>query len=592
MGVLAGASSNVLLGAIAGITIFLGLPVARWKNASEQLKGMLALASAGVLLFLIIEVGSHAIETVESTAKTGEILPLLIQSTILILGLFAGLVGLASLEEKRTAQKSEGASPMEIATMIAIGIGLHNFAEGLAIGQSFSGGQVTLGLVLVIGFALHNATEGFGIAGPLVGQEVSWGRLIVLGLIGGAPTALGSMLGGVYVNENLELAFLALAVGSLIYVTRELFKLKFPSLPTTAAMSAVTIGLLVGIATELFVEAASTSRSGLDVMPVESTKIRFQQNSSKPSSIQIARGKSIVLVNQTDRPLEFESHGLIAGEAFVPAKSSLAVKVIGPPGQYVLTPEDHKSSTVRVNVLPGESAALADTIQAIAAITILEGHVRAAHDLHLRALSDQSPDPDIDLKRAGKHAHHPFHELLEEDGPRAQLVQNLLQQHELLAPLKGELQDYCKLAGQKGASASHFDKEYKELLDLVERARSKIGGEAYNTPYLRRAAALLVLGSAENEYKEATEDGQIEVVAPAVPGKDPYLEYQDTRGFLQACRNLLAKDYENTVSPDGRDAFANLLDKQFNALDPVDPMHPTPFRVIERLIERIEKGLS
>jgi len=82
------------------------------------------------------------------------------------------------------------------------------------------------------------------------------------------------------------------------------------------------------------------------------------------------------------------------------------------------------------------------------------------------------------------------------------------------------------------------------------------------------------------------------VVAPAVPGKDAYLEYQDSRGFLQACKNLLADDYEKILTPDGREAFANLLDKQFASVDPVDPNHPTPFRVIENLFERIEKGLS
>src|SRR5262249_54082490 len=159
------------------------------------------------------------------------------------------------------------------------------------------------------------------------------------------------------------------------------------------------------------------------------------------------------------------------------------------------------------NVLPGESAPLGDYIQAIAAITTLEGHVRAAHDLHLRALSGTSPYADIDLKRAGKHALHPFHELLEEDGPRAQLVQNLLQQHEVLAPIKEQLQSFSKLAGDQATKPATFDKAYEKLLSTVEQARAAIGGEAYNTPYLKKAAALLVLASGEHEYKEAIEEG-------------------------------------------------------------------------------------
>jgi Predicted divalent heavy-metal cations transporter len=113
--------------------------------------------------------------------------------------------------------KGEG-DPLSIATMIAIGIGLHNFAEGLAIGQSFSGGSISLGVVLVVGFAMHNATEGFGIAAPLAGKPVSFWRIALLGLIGGGPTAVGALIGGFFVNEYVTLLFLTLAVGSFDFM--------------------------------------------------------------------------------------------------------------------------------------------------------------------------------------------------------------------------------------------------------------------------------------------------------------------------------------------------------------------------------------
>src|ERR1700678_2888599 len=96
------ASGNIILGAIAGATIFLGLPIARWKGASEQLRGTLTLMSAGILLFLIIEVGHNAIEIVESSAKAGQLLVTVWQGTLLVVGLLAGLVGLGWWEEERS----------------------------------------------------------------------------------------------------------------------------------------------------------------------------------------------------------------------------------------------------------------------------------------------------------------------------------------------------------------------------------------------------------------------------------------------------------------------------------------------------------
>src|SRR5258706_5320266 len=119
------------------------------------MRGLLALASAGVLLFLIIEVGYRAMETVEAAAKGGSSRLALHYGLLFVVGLCVGLIGLAWLEQGRLSRKSAGAEALEVATMIAIGIGLHNFAEGLAIGQSFAGGAVTFGTTLVIGFALH-----------------------------------------------------------------------------------------------------------------------------------------------------------------------------------------------------------------------------------------------------------------------------------------------------------------------------------------------------------------------------------------------------------------------------------------------------
>src|SRR5262249_52712351 len=110
-----------------------------------------------------------------------------------------------------------GLSPgRRLALLIATGIGIHNFGEGLAIGQSAATGEIALALVLIIGFGLHNATEGFGIVGPMSSEPElpSWRFLALLGLIGGGPTFLGTVIGFSWVSTALEVLFFALAAGS------------------------------------------------------------------------------------------------------------------------------------------------------------------------------------------------------------------------------------------------------------------------------------------------------------------------------------------------------------------------------------------
>jgi ZIP family zinc transporter len=134
--------------------------------------------------------------------------------------------------------------------MIAVGIGLHNFAEGLAIGNSAAAGELSLAVLLVIGFALHNATEGFGIVAPLAGEpdRPSWGRLAVLGLIAGGPTFVGTIIGQSIANDTLAVAFLGLAAGSVLYVVIELLAVArragFKELTTWCILGGLAVGFL------------------------------------------------------------------------------------------------------------------------------------------------------------------------------------------------------------------------------------------------------------------------------------------------------------------------------------------------------------
>ncbi len=153
------------------------------------------------------------------------------------------------------AEKAEHA-PRTLALLIATGIGLHNFSEGLAIGQSAATGALQLALVLIIGFGLHNMTEGFGIAGPLSGQSVSWKFMALLGLIGGGPTFLGTVVGIIFHSPQVFILFLALAAGAILYVVAELLGQAKRFRAPEIVMWDVLIVFLLGYVTDLIVTFA------------------------------------------------------------------------------------------------------------------------------------------------------------------------------------------------------------------------------------------------------------------------------------------------------------------------------------------------
>ncbi|MGI8715461.1 MAG: ZIP family metal transporter [Solirubrobacteraceae bacterium] len=279
-------AETVLLGTIAGFTIYLGLPLGRVGSVDDRLRVALAMFAVGILAFIFMDVTKHAQEIVDTALgsfkdhKTS-FLQVLGLFALLAAGFTVGTAGLSSIERRlrpRAATRppiaggeaSANFSAQELAAFgaqagearraalrtgmtIAVAVGLHNFAEGLAIGVSAKAGAIGLATVLIIGFGLHNATEGFGIVGPLGAIRPSWAWLGLAGLVGGGPTLLGAIVGYQVHSDPLELCFYALAGGAILYVVGEIWTGMRRYGHRTLGLYFLASGFLVGVATDLIV---------------------------------------------------------------------------------------------------------------------------------------------------------------------------------------------------------------------------------------------------------------------------------------------------------------------------------------------------
>jgi ZIP family zinc transporter len=275
---------TVVLGALAGFTIYLGLPVGRVPFVSTRARVALAMFSVGVLAFLFGEVLVHGVEIVEERFEElgdgeGSLADGLLLAVLFGAGFTAGSAGLALVEHRMRAAakqrpvsggatddmtveqaemvaKAEGAAradALRVGMTIAAAIGLHNFAEGLAIGVSASVGDIGLATVLIVGFAVHNATEGFGIVGPLGDVRPSWAWLGVAGLVGGGPVLLGSIVGYNVSSEPLELLFYSVSAGAILYVVGEVWTAMRRLGHRELGLLALAAGVFLGVATEMVI---------------------------------------------------------------------------------------------------------------------------------------------------------------------------------------------------------------------------------------------------------------------------------------------------------------------------------------------------
>lgn len=253
------------LGLLAGGTIFLGLPVARLRHVTAKAKAFLNAIATGILIFLLVEITGHLLEGIEDLIKeamagSASWLGVWHSSGLFVLGFSLGLLGLVAFERRYLGSAKDTGAPerraKQVAMLIAVGLGLHNFSEGLAIGQGYAAGAIKLAWLLAIGFALHNATEGFGIAAPLSGHQAGWGFLSLAGLIAGGPTFLGAIVGGWWVNPPLESFCLSLAAGTILYIIGELLHLGRQLEEEAMVEVGLLVGFFVAVATDFLLAVA------------------------------------------------------------------------------------------------------------------------------------------------------------------------------------------------------------------------------------------------------------------------------------------------------------------------------------------------
>jgi len=244
-----------LLGVYVGvIPVFLGLMWLPFLRRVQRRKVDFFLSlTIGLLVFLGVEALGEALALAARVPGAFQ------GGALVLIGVLGTPLLLTALGNRRRGSVSAERRPLFVACLIALGIGLHNFGEGLLIGSAYATGEIALGTFFVIGFLLHNTTEGLGIVAPLAESKVRVRSLVLLGVVGGAPTVLGAWLGGFTHSPTWTTLFFAIGAGAIAQVVIELWRLFARSREgaLSAPLNAVGVmsGLLLMWATGLAVAA-------------------------------------------------------------------------------------------------------------------------------------------------------------------------------------------------------------------------------------------------------------------------------------------------------------------------------------------------
>jgi zinc transporter ZupT len=243
---------GIYVGIIPIMIGLLWLPFIK-KISKNKYHFFLAL-TAGLLLFLGIDSAEEALKVSEESLA-GSFNGALLVATVIVLS-FLGLYYSAEKLVKR-AESSRMTKPVAIALMIAIGIGLHNFGEGLAIGAAVGLGSIAFSTFLIVGFALHNTTEGIAIAAPMSRGKTMIGKLAGLGMIAGAPAIFGAWVGGFVYSPFAAVVFLSVGAGAIFQVIITILKWireeGDKNLSSAAVVSGFAVGMLIMYLTSIFV---------------------------------------------------------------------------------------------------------------------------------------------------------------------------------------------------------------------------------------------------------------------------------------------------------------------------------------------------